>query len=238
MRECPSCKVRLLVDPTTKKPHCPINYALVSVLQAWPTHTDSYSGGHTSRNDAVKNAELLSSLKSERTRINNEATEIQSQISQLEQIILSEKVKFAHNLKLKTEIDLRISDLEGTFPGGQAKSVSTSLAADGRQTAGRVFCTCDSFVCGCISNELNTCTIDPFSPLPFDPFSGFSQSLPQLPPKTDSRRVAVPQLPPASRTEDHCLPTPWATRPAAYAEQPRAVSVLHTQEPYDPFALL
>jgi len=99
---------------------CPTNYALVNVVQVMEQKALLQKFGRTA--EAVEDGkELLASLKTERARILNEHKELSSQVSQLEQLLISEKSKLLYVAKTMNELDLRIADLEN----GRARGLSS-----------------------------------------------------------------------------------------------------------------
>ena len=157
--------------------------------------------------DTSRNAELHQSLVSERARLTNERQEIENTIHQLEQIMKGERDKLAYNLKLKTEIDLRISDIENGFSGIQSSSTATAF----KSQLGAPQCRCNSLICVCKCNTSSAFEFtpnenpkDPFTPHHYDPWC--SQTI---------------------STKANIASTPW----------PQPFPALSTNDPFgDPFA--
>jgi uncharacterized Zn finger protein (UPF0148 family) len=110
---CPSCRIPLALDAATRKVICPTNYALVTVIQVMEQKALLQKFGRASESGVDDSRELLASLKTERARVANECGELQSQVSQLEQLLIGEKSKLLYVMKAMNELDLRISDIEG-----------------------------------------------------------------------------------------------------------------------------
>jgi hypothetical protein len=122
---CPTCKTYMLIDKSTNKPKCPVNYSLVTVIQALDQKFLVKSNPEMDLDNNKNTEHILASLKSERNRLVNEQSELQSQILQLEQIVHIEKSKLHHLNKALQDIDFNITKIE--FSKNVDISVSNSI---------------------------------------------------------------------------------------------------------------
>lgn len=122
---CPTCKTYMFVDKSTNKPKCPVNYSLVTVIQALDQKFLVKSNPEMDLDNNKNTEHILASLKSERNRLVNEQSELQSQILQLEQIVHIEKSKLHHLNKALQDIDFNITKIE--FSKNVDISVSNSI---------------------------------------------------------------------------------------------------------------
>lgn len=126
---CPSCRVPLALDATTRKVICPTNYALVTVIQVMEQKALLQKFGRSSESGMDDIRALLASLKTERARVANEYGELQSQVSQLEQLLIGEKSKLLYVTKALNELDLRISDVEGGRNNSEIASSRANISS-------------------------------------------------------------------------------------------------------------
>ena len=99
---------------------------------------DGNAAANIQSEQSISAEETLESLYSERTRIKKEVTDLQSQVSQLEQLVVVEKSKLTYALNSLSQIDMKITDVKSS---STQKFLTGSVASTGQVdgSAGETF---------------------------------------------------------------------------------------------------